>query len=105
MTREDAKREMLFAKREVVADSWIDKAYDVAIKALSEPEIIRCWECKHNPRDTWFGCPMSHLNERQRPEDAWCFRGERRTRKRKEHRMENLMMEQAERGLEERDNL
>ncbi len=26
-------------------------------------------------------------------------------RNRKEHRMENLMMEQAERGLEERDNL
>lgn len=38
MTREEAKREILFAKREVVADSWIDKAYDVAIKALSEPE-------------------------------------------------------------------
>lgn len=45
----------------------------------AELEIIRCWECKHNPKDTWFECPMSHLNERQRPEDAWCFRGERRT--------------------------
>lgn len=47
MTREEAKREMLFAKREVVADSWIDKAYDVAIEALSEPEsgIIRCKDC------------------------------------------------------------
>ena len=38
MTREGAKREMLFAKRNVVADSWIDKAYDMAIQALSEPE-------------------------------------------------------------------
>lgn len=38
MTREDAKREILFAKRNVVADSWIDKAYDMAIQALSEPE-------------------------------------------------------------------
>lgn len=38
MTREEAKREILFAKREVMADSWIDKAYDVAIKALEEPE-------------------------------------------------------------------
>lgn len=47
MTREDAKREMMFAKRNVVADSWIDQAYDVAIKALSEPEIIRCRDCKH----------------------------------------------------------
>ncbi len=39
MTREDAKREMMFAKRNVVADSWIDQAYDVAIKALSEPDL------------------------------------------------------------------
>ena len=38
MTREEAKREILFAKREVMADSWIDKAYDVAIKALEQPE-------------------------------------------------------------------
>lgn len=42
-----------------------------------EPEIIRCKECKHNPKKAWFGCPMAHLNERQRPEDAWCWRGER----------------------------
>lgn len=38
MTREEAKREILFAKREVMADSWIDKAYDVAIEALEQPE-------------------------------------------------------------------
>ena len=29
---------MLFAKRNVMAGSWIDKAYDVAIKALEQPE-------------------------------------------------------------------
>lgn len=38
MTREEAKREIIFAKREVMADSWIDKAYDVAIEALEQPE-------------------------------------------------------------------
>lgn len=38
MTKEEAKREILFAKREVMADSWIDKAYDMAIKALEQPE-------------------------------------------------------------------
>ena len=38
MTREEAKRELLFAKREVMADSYIDKAYDMAIKALEQPE-------------------------------------------------------------------
>ena len=34
MTREDAIREMMFAKRNVIADGFIDKAYDMAIEAL-----------------------------------------------------------------------
>lgn len=38
MTCEEAKREMMFAKRNVIADSWIDQAYDKAIEALSQPE-------------------------------------------------------------------
>ena len=37
MTCEEAKREMMFAKRNVIADSWIDQAYDKAIEALSQP--------------------------------------------------------------------
>ena len=41
--------------------------------------IVRCKDCKHNPKDTWFECPMSHLSEKQRPETAWCWKGERRT--------------------------
>lgn len=47
------------------------------LNSLPTQEIIRCHECKHNPKKEWFGCPMAHLNERQRPEDAWCWRGER----------------------------
>lgn len=54
MTREEAKREILFAKREVMADSYIDKAYDVAIKALEQPEIIRCKGCKHRMPYDWM---------------------------------------------------
>lgn len=34
MTREEAIRELMFAKREVIEDSFIDKAYDMAISAL-----------------------------------------------------------------------
>ena len=45
-------------------------------KAL--PEIIRCKDCKFNPKYEWFGCPMSHLSEKQRPETAWCWKAERR---------------------------
>lgn len=57
MTREEAKREMLFAKREVVADSWIDKAYDVAIKALSEPERKKGrWSIKIGELAFWDVC-------------------------------------------------
>lgn len=41
-------------------------------------EVVRCKDCKHNPSETWFECPMSHLNENQRPETAWCWKGERR---------------------------
>ena len=44
---------------------------------VPKPQVVRCYECKHNPKKEWFGCPMSHLNERQRPEDAWCWKGER----------------------------
>ena len=45
----------------------------------AQPEIIRCKDCKHNPNLSWFGCPMSHLSEAQRPETAWCWKAERRT--------------------------
>jgi len=41
-------------------------------------DLVRCRDCKHNPKDEWFGCPMAHLNEMQRPETAWCWKGERK---------------------------
>ena len=44
----------------------------------AQPEIIQCKDCKHNPKESWFGCPMSHLSEEQRPGTAWCWRAERR---------------------------
>lgn len=52
--------------------------YCAEIGSLQEA-IVRCKDCKHNPKDTWFECPMSHLSEKQRPETAWCWKGERRT--------------------------
>lgn len=56
---------------------FIHLVRDIAPSA--EPEIIRCKDCKHNPSLSWFGCPMSHLSEAQRPETAWCWKAERRT--------------------------
>ena len=54
--------------------------YEKMIKPLNreiQPEIILCKDCKHNPNVAWFGCPASHLSNKQRPETAWCWRGER----------------------------
>lgn len=44
----------------------------------AQSEIIYCKDCKYNPKYEWFGCPMSHLSEKQRPETAWCWKGEMR---------------------------
>ena len=41
-------------------------------------ELVRCKDCKHNPKLEWFGCPMAGLSEKQRPETAWCWKGERK---------------------------
>lgn len=53
---------------------------DNAINELpsAQSEIIRCKDCKHNPKESWFGCPMSHLSEKQLPETAWCWKGKRK---------------------------
>lgn len=48
-------------------------------KNYPSAEPVRCKDCKHNPKYEWFGCPMSHLSEAQRPETAWCWKAERRT--------------------------
>ena len=37
-------------------------------------EIVRCRDCKFNPNDTWFDCPMAHLPYK---EDRWCWKGRR----------------------------
>lgn len=37
-------------------------------------EVVRCRDCKHNPNDTWFECPISNLPYK---EDRWCWKGER----------------------------
>ena len=49
------------------------------MRVIERNDIVRCKDCKHNPKDEWFGCPMSHLSEKQRPETAWCWKGERRS--------------------------
>lgn len=45
------------------------------LPSASAVEIVRCRECKHNPNDTWFECPIAHLPYN---EDRWCWKGERK---------------------------
>lgn len=73
MTREEAKRAMLFAKREVMADSYIDKAYDVAIKALGEPERKKGKWIKISPAGI-YECSVCGLNVMTGDIDvySWC---------------------------------
>lgn len=78
MTREEAKREILFAKREVMADSYIDKAYDMAIKALEQPEIIHCKDCKYLDEDTVFHQYWCRGNRVFVSDDHYCGYAERR---------------------------
>lgn len=46
-------------------------------KAVEYLKVVRCYECKHNPKKELVGCPMANLNELQRPEYAWRWKGER----------------------------
>lgn len=39
-------------------------------------EVIRCKDCKHNPEEEWFGCPM--VSSHKRGDDDYCSFAERR---------------------------
>lgn len=38
-------------------------------------EVVRCRDCKHNPLETWFDCPLAHLKY---DGERWCWKGERK---------------------------
>lgn len=52
---------------------WLDDA-----PTVDAVPVVRCKDCKHNPKLEWLGCPMASLNEKQRPETAWCWKGEQK---------------------------
>lgn len=54
-------------------ETWLE--YAPTVDAVP---VVRCKDCKHNPKLEWFGCPMASLSEKQRPETAWCWKGERK---------------------------
>jgi hypothetical protein len=73
------KLEKLHENDRRIINTAIAKIKKLSAQLKEQPEIIRCHECKHNPLKEWFSCPMAHLDKQQRPEDAWCWKGERET--------------------------
>ena len=50
--------------------------YEELIAPLRDVEaVVRCRDCKHNPLETWFDCPLSHMKY---DGDRWCWKGERK---------------------------
>ena len=50
--------------------------YELAvIPSANVEKVVRCCDCKHNPNDTWFECPIANLSYK---EDRWCWKGERK---------------------------
>lgn len=71
--------EELAYKPEGYWDSGLNR-YDVEVVLNQQPsadavEVVRCRDCKHNPNDTWFECPIANLPYK---EDRWCWKGERK---------------------------
>lgn len=68
---------------QITCTTWAEAFEEVADMIDGTPtadvvEIVRCKDCKHNPKYEWFTCPAAGLNEKQRPETAWCWKGERK---------------------------
>lgn len=96
MTGKEAIRKLQKQKAEYL-EEWVDfsgvaEAYDMAIKALTQPEIIRCNDCKHRPTGDGFNhrivfpddiCPCQCSDDEWyswAPKDDWfCAEAERRT--------------------------
>lgn len=55
----------------------LGEAYGIiqGMEIVDAVEVVRCRDCKHNPLETWFDCPLSHLKY---DGDRWCWKGERK---------------------------
>ena len=56
-----------------LANTIIKEFY--ALKPVDAVPVVRCRDCKHNPLETWFDCPLSHLKY---DGERWCWKGERK---------------------------
>lgn len=55
-----------------------ESAYNTIRYAVSQlPDVVLCKECKRNQKKTAFWCPLSMHGDQFRPDEAWCWKGER----------------------------
>ena len=66
--------EQLKWERDLAIQQLKDLGYGLGENPRTQPEIVRCFDCKNSPLKTWFNCPLAHL-----PFDGgrWCWKGER----------------------------
>ena len=58
-----------------VVDKSVMHRLLIQMPTVDAVEVVRCRDCKHNPLETWFDCPLSHLKY---DGDRWCWKGERK---------------------------
>ena len=75
--RKQAAIEVADAVWTVTGDKNVAKVWDQLkdLPSADVVEVVRCRDCKFNPNDTWFDCPMVQLPYK---EDRWCWKGERK---------------------------
>lgn len=78
MTILEDEPEIVIRQSELRVEEFIPTNSVIYRRFFEWKRLVRCKDCMHNPHETWFECPMAHLSDEQRPEDAWCWRGERK---------------------------
>lgn len=73
----DADELLSVVRHMTVVDKSVMHRMLIQMPTVDAIEVVRCRDCKHNPKLEWFGCPMAGLSAKQRPETAWCWKGER----------------------------
>ena len=72
LEREEAYHSDLPQRADGVRDAIMDVMSAPTVDAVP---VVMCKDCKHNPLETWFDCPLSHMPF---DGDRWCWKGERK---------------------------
>lgn len=71
----DDESETVLDHTGTIADFLDIMTYEGCPESVDAVEVVRCRDCKHNPLETWFDCPLAHLKY---DGERWCWKGERK---------------------------